>query len=87
MVAMVSIRMGYMIGHGLSLISLLTVACGLGLCVVHRYRMFGMDASENVLYRSKCFQPTYQWIAMMEMIIIDAQYESRIETFTKNYNF
>ena len=35
------------------------------------YRMFGMDASEIVLYRWKYFRPTYQWIAMMKMIIID----------------
>ena len=39
-----------------------------------RYRMFGMDAIGNFLYRSKCSRPTYQWIAMMKMIIIGAQY-------------
>ena len=40
------------------------------------YRMFGMDTSEIFLYHSKCSRPTYQWIVMMKMIIIDAQYVS-----------
>ena len=44
--------------------------------VLSTYRMVGMDAIEIFLYRSKCSQPTYQWIAMMKTIIIDAQYGS-----------
>ena len=36
--------------------------------------MFGMDAIEIFLYRSKCSRPTNQWIDMMKTIIIDAQY-------------
>ena len=39
---------------------------------VGTYRMFGMDAIENVLYPLKYSQPKYQWIAMIKTIIIDA---------------
>ena len=43
---------------------------------VFTYRMFGMDTSEDFLYHSNFFRPTYQWIAMMKTIVIDARYVS-----------
>ena len=36
------------------------------------YCMFGMDGIENFSYHLKKNRPTYQWIAGMKMIIIDA---------------